>query len=184
MANQRNWFAGQSSGALKPILILSAILLILWLITLSQSGNDSTPEAITTEQEARLDSLRSILGTQKKGEVQSQKDVNLFENAFPVFLLLMILIIGLWWWSRKSQPQKSTQANVLQTIEIGPGQHIKAVQVGEEVLLLGVTVQSIQLLKSMKKEEWSETESVEAHPIRQSSFSSILKNMGAKDENA
>jgi flagellar biogenesis protein FliO len=150
-----NFSGVKSNTVLKPVLLLSAILLILWMFTLSQSDN-SEQEIISSEQQARLDSLRVVLGTSESAP-QRVED-NLFGNAFPVFLILIAGIGLIWWWNQKKQTPENVLTNVVAEQEIGPAQFIKVVSLGDEYLVLGVTSHQINLLKTISKQDWNPTE--------------------------
>ncbi|TNE73638.1 hypothetical protein EP331_03790 [bacterium] len=166
--------AGASKSVLKPVLILSAILLVLWMITLSQSGDNTSQEQTTVEEQARIDSLRLILGTTESRTVEKKGD-NLFNSAFPVFLLLILGIAGVWWWSQKKGTPANVISNVVAEQEIGPGQFIKIVSLGDEYLVLGVTPQSVNLLKSISKQDWDPSALVNQKAQTTSIFSQMLK---------
>lgn len=173
-----NFWGSKSNTVLKPVLLLSAILLLLWMFTLSQTDN-SEQEPISTEQQARLDSLRVVLGTSESAP-QRVED-NLFGNAFPVFLILILAIAAIWWWNQKKQTSESIITNVVAEQEIGPGQFIKVVSLGDEYLVLGVTSQQINLLKTISKHDWNPTE-LQKGKSPSSLFSKILERTEGKSD--
>lgn len=177
--NQRNLFQGQSGNVLRPILILSAILLLLWFITMSQSGSDVNT-VVSVEDQVRIDSLRMIMGNTDVKD-QALRDSDFSGNALPVFLILAVLIGGLWWWSSKNKPKANVITNVVAEQEIGPGQFIKVVSLGEDYLILGVTPQQINLLKTIPKAEWN----LPLEPLKMESssiFSQFMKRAEGKNE--
>lgn len=172
---------GTSKSVVKPILILSAILLVLWIITLSQSG-DSNPQPISMEEQSRIgDSLRIRLGISENQTIEHKSD-NLFGNALPVFLILIFGIAGLWWWNQKKNPPENVISNVVAEQEIGPGQFIKVVSLGDEYLVIGVTPQSINLLKSVSKQDWNPSALVNQNQKPASIFSQILNRAEGKND--
>src|SRR5690606_35608269 len=157
-----------------------AILLLLWMMTMSQTGSDvSTP--ISTEDQLRVDSLRFLLGTTETGS-QNVADSDMCGNAFPVFLLLLVLIDAVWRWSSRQHSKASVLTNVVAEQEIGPGQFIKVVSLGDEYLVLGVTPTAINLLKAMPKSEWNPP--VDPIPMNKNSvFAQFMKRAEGKNEN-
>jgi flagellar biogenesis protein FliO len=152
MLNQGNQKIG--STFLRPILILSGILLVLWLIALQQTDSKEQEEPLTAESQQRLDSLRIILGTTDT-VAREEKEPDLFSNALPVFLVLVVFISALWLWSKKAKAPQQIQGSILAEQIIGPGQSIKAVKFAGEVYILGVTHQSITVLKTLSEIEWT-----------------------------
>ncbi len=171
-----NFSGAKSNTVLKPVLLLSVILLLLWMFTLSQTDH-SEQETISTEQQARLDSLRVVLGTTESAP-QRVED-NLFGNAFPVFLILILAIGVIWWWNQKKQTPENVLTNVVAEQEIGPGQFIKVVSLGDDYLVLGVTSQQINLLKTVSKHDWNPTE-FQKGKQPSSLFSKILERTEGK----
>lgn len=171
-----NFSGAKSNTVLKPVLLLSVILLLLWMFTLSQTDH-SEQETISTEQQARLDSLRVVLGTTESAP-QRVED-NLFGNAFPVFLILILAIGVIWWWNQKKQTPENVLTNVVAEQEIGPGQFIKVVSLGDDYLVLGVTSQQINLLKTVSKHDWNPTEFQKGKQTS-SLFSKILERTEGK----
>src|SRR5690554_7997249 len=92
---------------LKIVLSVSVVLLVMWLFMVSRMEytNASEPENPAV-QEARTDSLRSLLNQRDEEEAVSRSDEkssNIFLNAFTTFLILVTLLGVVWFWSRNNQ---------------------------------------------------------------------------------
>ncbi len=152
MLNQGSQKIG--STFLRPILILSAILLVLWLIALQQTDSKDQEDSVSVETQQRLDSLRILLGTTDV-VARQEKEPDLFSNALPVFIVLVVLITGLWLWTKKNKIPQQIEGSILAEQIIGPGQSIKAVKFAGEIYILGVTHQSITVLKTLAEQDWA-----------------------------
>lgn len=171
MLNQGNQKIG--SSFLRPILILSGILLVLWLIALQQTDSKEPEVPLTNEEQLRLDSLRALMGF-IPGTTREEKEPDLFANALPIFLVLVVSITGLWLWSKKNKAPQQVQGTVLAEQFIGPGQTIKAVKFAGEIYILGVTPQTITLLKTIAEHEWSNLPEL-SKAVAPSAFSKLFK---------
>jgi flagellar biogenesis protein FliO len=170
-----------NSTYLKPVLWLSGILLVLWIITIQQADSNEAEKPVTAEQQVRLDSLRMMMGTYGT-EAQPEKQTSLFQNALPVFVLLLIVLTGLWFWSKKNGVAVSPQGKVLSELSIGPNQWIKAVHFGGEVHVLGLTVHSVTPIKSMSMVDWETQNVLQEHPQSSSVFAKVLKKETEKTQ--
>lgn len=169
-----------NSTYLRPILILSGILLVLWLLTLQQS-NPEKPESLTEQQQQRLDSLRVLMGTNGI-ETLPKEESNLFQNALPVFLILFVALIALWYWSKKKGITPENNGKILAELQLGPGQHVKAIQFAGEVHLLGITAHQINTIKTISIKQWEENQTKTTKPINESEFSKLLASEKDKSE--
>ena len=177
--SQSNFLNNSSSSIIKPIIILSAIILVLWMMTLGQS--DSQPiDTVTQVDQARLDSLRLLLGNSGITPTPEQ-DKSLIDRALPVFIILALLLAVLWWWNSKNKPKSNVLTNVVAEQEIGPGQFIKVISLGDDYLVLGVTPSNITLLKTISKTDWQPL--IESNPLQtQSIFSQFMKRAEGNNE--
>ena len=104
----KKYMSGRSADPkqiLKFVLGFAAVMLVLWLVMVSQMDFDSTGSASTPEEQMRADSLRSAI-TQNDGVPQSQRasseeeSPNIFFNALTTFLFLITILGLVWIWSR------------------------------------------------------------------------------------
>lgn len=145
---------------LKIVLSVSVVLLFMWLFMVSRMEytNTSEPENPAV-QEARTDSLRSLLNQRDEEEAVSRSDEkssNIFLNAFTTFLILVTLLGVVWFWSRNNQTGDNRKTREVDRHMLGQGAEMKIVEVNEEIWVLGVTSGSVNLLHRYQKSEWKE----------------------------
>jgi flagellar biogenesis protein FliO len=86
-----------------------------------------------------------------------QESPNIFMNAFTTFLVLLVLLAGVWLWSRKRTPAVRQGAfREYGSHSLGYGAQVRIVEISNEVWVLGVTANSVNLLHRYAKEEWTE----------------------------
>lgn len=178
---------GDPKKFLKLVLAISFGLLVLWVFVMAQTER-SERQAVSVEDQQRLDSLRQALGTEE-GErpVQQTDSQGMFFNALTTFLILGGLGLAFWWWySRKLTGNQSTGgvgsgpiAKVVGSQQIGMGQEIKVIEINDEYWVLGISSQSVSLLHRYQKSEWKAADSFPSAGTEKqdSSFSKILSSL-------
>ncbi len=176
---------GDPKRFLKIVLSVSFGLLVLWVFVMAQTDS-SERQAVSVEEQQRLDSLRQALGTDSQDLSRQTESQGMFFNALTTFLVLGGLAIAFWWWySRKYTTQNSLAAGspvakVVGNQQIGMGQEIKVIEINEEYWVLGVSSQSVNLLHRYQKDEWKSPEQLKQATRagqQDSSFSRILSSL-------
>ncbi|WP_340103525.1 flagellar biosynthetic protein FliO [Rhodohalobacter sp. 8-1] len=145
---------------LKFVLGFAAVMLVLWLVMVSQmdftgSGGPSTPE-----DRMRADSLRSAI-SQDSVQVQpresEEESPDIFFNALTTFLILITLLGLVWIWTRSkgnSPQQRSNMFNEVGGQMLGQGAQLKVIEINDEIWVMSVTEGSVSLLHRYAKEDW------------------------------
>lgn len=167
---------------LKIVIGLSVVLLLMWLVILSQvnytEGNYSD-HSDTAQQQADSvvagDSL-STTAAQRKYSDDSSTDV--FSNGLLTFFVLLVILGGIWLWLQQKESSVSrTKQRELGSQILGEGAQIKIIRINKEIWVLGVTSNSVNLLHRYSEEEWTEKISEEEStktPIFQKLFRSEM----------
>lgn len=170
-------FSANPKQVLKTVLIFSAVLLVMWLLMVSQmeTGNSpvNTPDTVT---QSKADSLRSVLSESDRGRYASdERSENIFMNAFTTFLILITILGVVWLWSRaKPQTKNKKEFTELGSQLLGQNAQLKIIEINNEVWVMGVTAHSVNLLHRYEKEEWTSKPDT-APSSEKSSFYQILK---------
>ncbi len=170
-------FSANPKKVLKTVLALSAVLLVMWLLMVSQiqPGNSpvSSEDSIT---QARADSIRSVLSKSDQGRYTADdRSGNIFMNALTTFLVLIALLGAAWLWSRtKPQTKDNKEFNELGSQLLGQNAQLKIMEINNEVWVIGVTANSVNLLHRYDKEEWT-AKPAESSSSDKKSFYEILK---------
>jgi flagellar biogenesis protein FliO len=138
------------------VVALGATLLVIWVFVMSQtqtSGPDY--EEYTPEQQARVDSLRQALGRDVSIQ-QNDPNQNMWDNMLWVIIILGGGLAVLWWWNRGNTETKELTFTVVGQFDLGPGQSLKIVDMGDEFWVLGVTSNSVNLLEKWTAEQWEQ----------------------------
>ena len=99
-------------------------------------------------------------------------------------LLLVVLGISLWWVRRvraQSQLKSQYRLKVLARLPLGPRQFLLVVGVAERKLLLGMTDQSVNLLRDLGPWDEAESESDESLGTDATTFLSVFNRLRGKD---
>lgn len=180
----KKYLSGSSADPkqiLKFVLGFAAVMLVLWLVMVSQMDFDSTGSASTPEEQMRADSLRSAI-TQTDGVPRSQPDAtdkespSVFFNALTTFLVLITILGLVWVWSRTKGSPAERSADLFKEIggqNLGLGSQLKVIEINNEVWVMGVSDSAISLLHRYNKEDWEG--SLEPSEPIESSFYEMLK---------
>lgn len=85
-------------------------------------------------------------------------DLDMLQWMLSLFVVIMVIVM-LAWLAKKSRVFGSNhnQLNVIATMPLGPKERLMVVEVGKEQVLLGVTGQQINLLKTLTEPLTTET---------------------------
>jgi flagellar biogenesis protein FliO len=140
-------------------------MLVLWLFMVSRMDyqSQSRPEGsvlmyqgsgqVTQE---RRDSVRAMMGKAETASTVEERSSRLFMNAFTTFVVMMVLLGGVWYWSRRKSGIGSAP-DILKEVgrhSLAPGQFIKILEVNDEIWVVGVASGSVTLLHRYSKSEW------------------------------
>lgn len=119
------------------------------------SAQDSVQQQTTSIKSALLnDSNQEVRreSTTKQvqdSEVAESEQPAMFQNAFTTFLVMIMLLGGLWAWSSKKKKKtdvKESDINELSQHIIGQGVQMKVLEINEEIWVVGVSANAINLL--------------------------------------
>ncbi len=155
--------SGNPQKILGTVISVSVVMLVLWLFMVSRMeyrpSSSSVPEEVTSTE--RRDSVRVMMGREESVDVARERGSSrLFLNALTTFGVLMMILLVVWYWSRRQSGHRST-AFLFKEIgqqTISPGHELKVMEVNEEIWLLGISSGSIRLLHRYPKEKWKEPE--------------------------
>lgn len=146
---------------LKFVLGFAAVMLVLWLVMVSQMDFSGSGDPATPEDRMRADSLRSAI-SQNDGPIQSaesgEESPDIFFNALTTFLILITLLGLVWIWSRSkgNSPERNTNMfNELGGQMLGQGTQLKVIEINNEIWVMGVSEGSVSLLHRYAKEDWA-----------------------------
>lgn len=149
---------------LKIVIGISVILLLMWLLTISQidydndTGQDQQRSVFKTE--AAADSTATQADTSQvlsKPVKTSDESSNLLTNGVVTFLVLLVILGGVWIWVDRKAPQaNTTNGRQVASIRLDEGAQIKIIRINQEVWVLGVTGSSVNLLHRYSGSEWKE----------------------------
>lgn len=143
---------------LKLIISFSFVLLVIWAFALIQADRPEPQKELTQREQARLDSVRSILGREN---IQMQQPE---EYDFGSKALLVVFVLGgglaiAWWYLRKQNPaEQKNWITVLGEQSIDSQNTIKALQFQDEVWILAVSANGMNLLKTIPADEFDATD--------------------------
>lgn len=165
---------------LKFVLGFAAVMLVLWLVMVSQMDFTGSGDPATPEDRMRADSLRSAI-SQNNGHIQSaeaseEESPDIFFNAFTTFLILITLLGLVWVWTRSkgnSPQQRSNMFNEVGGQMLGQGAQLKVIEINDEIWVMGVTEGSVSLLHRYAKEDWAGK--IESGEPIESSFYKMFK---------
>jgi len=164
---------------LKFVLGFAAVMLLLWLVMVSQMDFDGSGGPATSEDRMRADSLRSAI-SQNDGALQTadsdRESPDIFFNALTTFLILITILGIVWIWSRTKGAQaqgKTEMFNELGGQMIGQGAQLKVIEINNEIWVMGVSDGSVNLLHRYSKEDW--VEKIEPNKPIESNFYKMFK---------
>lgn len=162
----KKYMAGSTADPkkiLKFVLGFAAVMLVLWLVMVSQMDFNGTGSASTPEEQMRADSLRSAI-TQTDGVPQSQnasskeESPDIFFNALTTFLILITILGLVWIWSRSKGATPVRTAEMFKEIgvqNLGQGTQLKVIEINNEIWVMSIGEGSVSLLHRYDKDEWA-----------------------------
>ncbi len=163
MIDVRQYMAsGKPRNILGFVISLAVVMLVLWLFVVSRmdyQSNDAPDPNTTAASQERIDSVRVMMGRTDTVVVEEDRSSNIFFNALTTFVVLLILLGGVWLWSRKKLGSSTTKGTYFRDIgehAIGPGQQLKVIEINNEIWVLGVGADSVTLLHRYPKDQWKE----------------------------
>lgn len=156
------------------VVSLAFTLLVVWIFVMATMNNNST-SSLSPADQMRMDSLRTVLG--RTAAAHNSANPNLFYNALPAFLFLLLLLGGVWLWNRrKDKPSDQQLFSVVGEQQLAPGQTIKIVAFQNEYWVLGISGNNMTLLSRLSKDEWSPPDVRDFNPVS-NSFSNIFSGI-------
>lgn len=159
---------------LKIVISIAVVLLLMWLFMISRMDT-GTSKAGSTVVKERADSLQTLL--HEKGEAETSVEESpsgIFKNALVTFVVLMVVLAVVWFWSdKKSHLTGDIRNREISTQILGEGARIKIVEVNEEIWVLGVTSASVNLLHRYAQKDWKEQ--VKEKSTEESKFSKLFR---------
>jgi flagellar biogenesis protein FliO len=139
---------------LKLIISFSFVLLVIWAFALIQADRPEPEKELTPREQARLDSVRSILGRENI-QMQQPQEYDFGSKALVVVFVLGGGLAIAWWYLRKQDPGKQQDwITVLGEQSIDDQNTIKALKFQDEVWIVAVTPNGMNLLKTIPAEEF------------------------------
>ena len=175
---------GGKTNVVKPAIYLSMLLLVVWVFIMAQSQGTESSQPVSVEQQARIDSLRLALGKDIQ-PIREADEPDILGKAFPVFLVMVAVIGGIWFWNRKrgGEGKKKTPSlfEIIAEQDLGPGQSIKIVTYKNHVWVLGVTSTGISLIKELPPDELDRNLHIEKSEVQNpNNFARLLETFQAK----
>lgn len=167
---------------LKFVLGFAAVMLVLWLVMVSQMDFNGTSSASTPEEQMRADSLRSAI-TQNDGAIQSQarqsreESPDIFFNALTTFVILIVMLALVWLWSRTRGSSPQSASGIFREVGgqvLGQGAQLKVIEINDEIWVMGLSEGGVNLLHRYSKDEWVEQEEPSGNPV-ESNFYKLFK---------
>jgi flagellar biogenesis protein FliO len=161
------------NSILKIVLGFSVALLVMWLFMVSRMDTGSVvsqsnePEV----QERTLGLQQSLRSTpaeemetenqspENNGEVAKKESPALFQNAFVTFMVMVVMLGGVWLWLKKrgdGNPVNQKKNRELDTHALGENSQLKFLEINEEIWIIGMSENGINLLHRYPKSEWKE----------------------------
>jgi len=158
------------------VISLAFTLLVVWIFVMATMNNDNSTTSLNAADQMRLDSLRTVLG-RSGAAIHSSANPNLFYNALPAFLFLLLLLGGVWLWNRRREKPGNQQLfSVVGEQQLAPGQTIKIIAFQNEYWVIGVAGNNMTLLSRLNKDEWSPPDPKDLSSIS-NSFSNIFSGI-------
>lgn len=184
---------------LASILGIAVFFLVIWMFVAVQV--DPSGENVAAEQSGRLDSLRLSLSDQFSDSLELKSNQNAaaskpekantsFMKTLPVFLVLILVIGGLWYWIKKggagtthSNISEKNVFNLLGSQKIMAGKRITVIKINNEFWVLSTGGEAMQLLHRYTEDEW-EGPDLPIQEEKESAsqlFAKILRNEQVKE---
>lgn len=158
-------FKSQANGNPRKILRfaigLAACFFVMWAFVLAKTDlsptsssdilsmkpeiSDSLSEASTYEPSQQIRDLKGIESDQKNST-----------SMLPVVFLFGLVIVGLWFFSKKKKGLHSQEfMHVMGTQQVGANQQLSLVHINNEYWVLGITNGQVSLLHRYGEHEWN-----------------------------
>lgn len=145
---------------LKIVLGLAAVLLLMWVFTLShidyneRTGKDYINGSGIKDTVAISKNSPATEGI-KKGSGRNSS--GMFTNGLITFFVLLVILIMVWLWiDRKGPNTTAGRGREIMSLSVGEGARLKIMRINNEVWVLGVSGSSVNLLHRYSREEWTE----------------------------
>ncbi len=156
MMDPRHYISGGNPRKLIGIVVLtSVVLLLLWLFMVSRMDY-TRPDQTAPATSERQEQMRELTGRTAETAPADLRSGRFFMNALSTFVVMVVLLGGVWFWTRTRSASKG-QSGLFREMGhhvIGPGQHIRIMEVNNEVWVLGVGSGGITLLHRCPVDEW------------------------------
>ena len=154
--------AGDPKKVLGTVISISVVLLVIWLFAVSRMEYRSgQPSDEATGQ--RAESVQRIMNNSNGNESPAGREPSrIFMNALTTFFVMVILLVAVWFWSRKkSGPAYSGRYfREIGQHGIAPGQQLKILEINEEVWVLAVSSSGTTLLHRYPAGQWKEKQEI------------------------
>lgn len=175
----RHFVTGSPKNILSIIITVSVVLLLLWLLVIARMDYGSQTETVDPVDHDRLESVRTMRGdTDTEMPVVDQRSSGLFTNAFTTFMVMIVLLAAVWFWSKRrsgTSTETGKRFNELDVHILGPGQFLKVMEINDEIWILGVGSGSISLLHRYEKNEWKELSTPVQRHVENQGFLKMFK---------
>ncbi|WP_138430782.1 flagellar biosynthetic protein FliO [Fodinibius saliphilus] len=146
---------------LKVVLGLSAVLLLIWVMTLSHvdySGGASASQYLQKKQSADTTAVTKVTGLSPQKASTKEGSSSIFTNGMVTFMVLLLILVGVWFWVDKKGSSDAAQKvqREIDTQILGEGAQLQIVEVNNEIWVLGVTSTAVNLLHRYSQVEWTE----------------------------
>ncbi|MEX0680381.1 MAG: flagellar biosynthetic protein FliO [Balneolales bacterium] len=157
----RNYIPAENPRKIIGMVVsFAVILLVLWLFMVSRMNYQSTSPSTASDpaSQERRDSVREMMGKIDTEHPVEQRSSRIFLNAFTTFVVLIVILAGVWILFRKKSyfGQSNKSFRELGQHVIGPNQQIKVLEINSEIWVLGIGTNSITLLHRYPKDQWKE----------------------------
>lgn len=183
--NQNLPFSGDKKKVIQFAVALSTVLLVIWAFLLQQKN--SVPQNTLSEnslaadstRDARLDSLRLVLGSNIANASQGEEKTSGTSGVMTTFIILAISVGGLWWWTKSKDVQKLETTPVFKEVarqDLSTGQSIFVMEMNDEYWILGSSTGGLNLLHKGPKSDFPalHTASVSLNGSSKIGFNSIF----------
>lgn len=155
-------FSGDKKKVIQFAVALSTVLLVIWAFLLQQqneaSKNTLTDKVVPSDstRDARLDSLRLELGAGIAETAPEQEKTSANTGLMTTFVILVLSVGGLWWWSRSIKSAKQVDTTFFKEVarqELSTGQSVLVMEMNDEYWFLGSSAGALNLLHKVHKSE-------------------------------
>lgn len=170
---------------LKGAISLGLLLLVVWIFTLALGDSETTSTVVDPQQEARLDSLRTLLGRDVPNS-RPVADQSLLDNALPAFFLLLALLGAAYFWLRRQTPSTTLATQpfpIVSEQDLGNGQRLLVLDANQEYWILAGTAHHLSLIEKLPKDQASWLEKPELL-TNGKPFASFLSSLRSKKDDS